>query len=112
MTPRTIQPLDAQIGFLLEIDRLKSIVRQSRLASGSRRENSAEHSWDLAMFALVLSEHATAEIDAMHAVKLLLIHDIVGIDAGDAPIHTVSGSKSVVNVSCSSATRLPRSSAV
>ena|SRR5215468_8929305 len=96
MTPRTIQPLDAQIGFLLEIDRLKSIVRQSRLASDSRRENSAEHSWHLAMFALVLSEHATAQIDTMHAVKLLLIHDIVEIDAGDAPIHAVSRSKAAL----------------
>src|SRR5215470_47857 len=96
MTARTVQPLDAQIDFLLEIDRLKSVVRQSRLVSGSRRENSAEHSWHLAMFALVLSEHATAKIDAMHAVKLLLIHDIVEIDAGDAPTHAVSGSKTAL----------------
>lgn len=79
--------LKAQLGFLLELDRLKSVVRQSLLTDGSRRENSAEHSWHLAMFALVLSEHADAEVDVAHAIKLLLVHDIVEIDAGDAPIH-------------------------
>src|SRR5262249_13574405 len=60
---------------------------------GSRRENSGEHSWDLALFALVLSEHATAELDAMHAVKLLLIHDIAEIGGGDGPIYTAPGPK-------------------
>jgi putative hydrolases of HD superfamily len=79
-----------QLGFLAELDRLKSIVRQSPIVNRSRRENSAEHSWHLAMFALVLSQHADEAVDATHVVKLLLIHDIVEIDAGDAPIH-VSG---------------------
>ena len=79
--------LKAQFDFLLELDRLKSVVRQSSLANGSRRENSAEHSWHLAMFALVLSEHADVQVNVAHAVRLLLVHDIVEIDAGDAPIH-------------------------
>jgi 5'-deoxynucleotidase YfbR-like HD superfamily hydrolase len=79
--------LKAQFDFLLELDRLKSVVRQSSLANGSRRENSAEHSWHLAMFAIVLSEHADVQVNAAHAVRLLLVHDIVEIDAGDAPIH-------------------------
>ena len=79
--------LKAQFDFLLELDRLKSVVRQSSLANGSRRENSAEHSWHLAMFALVLSEHADVHVKVTHAVRLLLVHDIVEIDAGDAPIH-------------------------
>jgi putative hydrolase of HD superfamily len=79
-----------QLAFLAELDRLKSVVRQSRLVNCSRRENSAEHSWHLAMFALVLSEHADEAVDTAHVVKLLLVHDIVEIDAGDAPIH-VSG---------------------
>jgi putative hydrolases of HD superfamily len=82
--------LKEQFDFLLELDRLKSVLRQSSLANGSRRENSAEHSWHLAMFAFVLSEHADVQVNAAHAVKLLLIHDIVEIDAGDAPIHANS----------------------
>lgn len=84
MEPR--QRIREQILFLTELDRLKSVVRQSPLADRSRKENSAEHSWHLAMFALVLAEHADG-IDASHVVKLLLVHDIVEIDAGDTPIH-------------------------
>ena len=76
-----------QFAFLAELDRLKGVVRQSPLADRSRRENSAEHSWHLAMFALTLAEHAPAGVDAMHATRLLLVHDVVEIDAGDAPIH-------------------------
>lgn len=78
--------LQHQIDFLLEIDALKSVMRQSQLADGSRRENSAEHSWHLAMFALVLAE-AAPEADIRRVVEMLLIHDLVEIDAGDAPIH-------------------------
>lgn len=78
--------LDRQLTFLAEIDALKSVVRQSPLVNRSRRENSAEHSWHLAMFALVLSETGPA-VDVAKVVTMLLIHDIVEIDAGDAPIH-------------------------
>ena len=88
------EALKNQLVFLLELDRLKSVVRQSSLANGSRRENSAEHSWHLAMFALVLSEHADVQVNAAHAAKLLLVHDTVEIDAGDAPIHASGVSKS------------------
>ena len=86
-------PLDTirrQLSFLAELDQLKSIIRQSPLVNRSRRENSAEHSWHLALFALVLSDHADEAVDASRVMKLLLVHDIVEIDAGDAPIH-VSG---------------------
>jgi putative hydrolase of HD superfamily len=76
-----------QLAFLTELDRLKSIIRQSSLVNRSRRENSAEHSWHLAMFALTLSEHAGEAVETAHVVKLLLVHDIVEIDAGDIPIH-------------------------
>ena len=75
-----------QLAFLAELDRLKSIIRQSPLINRSRRENSAEHSWHLALFALILSEHAE-DVDPLHVTKLLLLHDVVEIDAGDAPIH-------------------------
>jgi putative hydrolase of HD superfamily len=80
--------LERQFRFLTEIDRLKRIERQNILTDSSRRENSAEHSWHLAMLALCLSEHATAQgIDRFKVVRLLLIHDIVEIDAGDAFLH-------------------------
>ncbi|MES1925572.1 HD domain-containing protein [Salinisphaera sp. T31B1] len=77
--------LTEQLAFLAEIDGLKTVVRQSPLADRSRRENSAEHSWHLAMFALVLADDEA--VDTARVIKLLLVHDIVEIDAGDAPIH-------------------------
>ena len=75
--------LDQQIAFLEEIDRLKSVVRRTALIDRSRLENSAEHSWHLAMMALVLSEHAPDDTDSGHAIRMLLVHDVVEIDAGD-----------------------------
>lgn len=78
--------LRRQLEFLIEIDRLKSIARSSTIADGSRRENSAEHSWHLAMFATVLAEYAVGPIDVDRVVRMLLIHDVVEIDAGDVPI--------------------------
>lgn len=84
MTP---PELERQLAFLREIDRLKSVVRLSPLIDRSRRENSAEHSWHLAMYALVLAGHAAGTIDILRVVKMLLIHDIVEIDAGDVPFH-------------------------
>ena len=80
--------LERQFRFLLEIDKLKRIERQNVLSDHSRRENSAEHSWHLALLALCLSEHAsTSGLDLFKVVKLLLVHDIVEIDAGDAFLH-------------------------
>jgi putative hydrolase of HD superfamily len=76
-----------QLSFLREIDRLKNIVRKSPLIDQSRRENSAEHSWHLAMYALILSDLSNEEIDINRVIRMLLIHDIVEIDAGDHPIH-------------------------
>lgn len=78
--------LRQQFEFLLEIDRLKSVVRANRIADGSRRENTAEHSWHLAMFAITLAEHAAGDIRVDRVVRMLLVHDIVEVDAGDAPI--------------------------
>ena len=76
-----------QVDFIVEIDRLKEIVRRTYLMDGSRREDDAEHSWHIAMMALVLSEHTNASCDMLRVVKMLLIHDIVEIDAGDAFIY-------------------------
>jgi putative hydrolases of HD superfamily len=81
-----VDGLREHLPFLLEIDQLKSINRQSRLSGGGRRENSAEHSWHLALFALSLGEDQP--LDLMKTVKMLLIHDLVEIDAGDTPLHS------------------------
>ncbi|WMJ70619.1 HD domain-containing protein [Stenotrophomonas sp. 24(2023)] len=80
-------PLQQQLAFLREIDQLKSVVRQSPLLDRSRRENSAEHSWHLALYALVLAEHAAQAVDVSRVLSMLLLHDIVEIDVGDMPIH-------------------------
>ncbi|MAT05356.1 MAG: hydrolase [Acidimicrobiaceae bacterium] len=78
--------LRRQLEFLIEIDRLKTIVRGTRLADESRRENTAEHSWHLAMFAMTLAEHAADTVSVERVVRMLLLHDIVEIDAGDTPV--------------------------
>ena len=75
--------LKKQLAFLVEIDKLKSIVRQTHLLGTPRRENSAEHSWHVAMMAWLLYEYAGEAIDPLRVLKMLLIHDIVEIDAGD-----------------------------
>lgn len=72
-----------QLRFLLEADRLKRVERHTTLSDASRRENSAEHSWHLALFALVLAEHASETIDVDRVVRMLLLHDLVEVDAGD-----------------------------
>lgn len=75
--------LNQQIQFIIEIDKLKSILRQTRLTDDSRQENSAEHSWHLAIMAIILAEYAPPNVDILRAIKMLLIHDLVEIDAGD-----------------------------
>jgi len=75
--------LEQQLAFVVEIDKLKQMLRQTELIDGSRRENSAEHSWHLALMALTLAEHAGAPVDLAHVVRLVLVHDLVEIDAGD-----------------------------
>lgn len=75
--------LDKQILFIKEIDKLKYIQRKTSLFNSNRHENDAEHSWHLAMMALVMSEQSNEKIDILKVIKMLLIHDIVEIDAGD-----------------------------
>lgn len=72
-----------QISFIKEIDKLKYIQRKTKLFNSDRHENDAEHSWHLAMMALVLAEHSNRSVDILKVVKMVLIHDIVEIDAGD-----------------------------
>ncbi len=79
--------LTAQIAFAVEIDKLKRIIRRNLLMDGSRRENDAEHSWYAATLAMVLGEHAPPGTDIPHVISMLLVHDLVEIDAGDAFIY-------------------------
>ncbi|MCK0166364.1 HD domain-containing protein [Jannaschia sp. S6380] len=78
--------IDDRMAFLLEADRLKSVIRATRLVDGSRAENSAEHSWHLTLFAMVLAPHAPEGVRIDRVVRMLILHDLVEIDAGDAPI--------------------------
>lgn len=87
----TNQRLQQQIAFVVEIDRLKQVLRQTQLMDASRRENSAEHSWHLAMMVLVLAEYAPAGVDVQHAMHQVLIHDLVEIDAGDTFCYDIAG---------------------
>lgn len=98
--------MEDKIQFLLEIDKLKSVVRKTPLIDQSRRENSAEHSWHLAMYALILADQAEANIDVFRVIKMLLIHDIVEIDAGDHPIHEASASDAQYEKEVEAAKRL------
>jgi putative hydrolase of HD superfamily len=91
MRSGTEERLQRQITFLIEIDRLKQILRRTRLVGGERLENSAEHSWHIAMIALVLAEHANEQVDVAHVIKMLLVHDIVEIDAGDTFAYDLQG---------------------
>ncbi|SLN29633.1 5'-nucleotidase [Roseivivax jejudonensis] len=74
------------MAFLAEADRLKGVERATHALGGARAENSAEHSWHVALYALILSDHAEAPVDRDRVVRMLLLHDLVEIDAGDAPI--------------------------
>jgi putative hydrolases of HD superfamily len=76
--------LERQLAFIQELDRLKGVLRQTRVLDGARQENSAEHSWHLALCAVLLAEHAPAGADLLRVVKMVLVHDVVEIDAGDA----------------------------
>jgi 5'-deoxynucleotidase YfbR-like HD superfamily hydrolase len=78
-----MERLDQQIRFVGEIDRLKGVLRQTMLAGPGRRENSAEHSWHLAVMAVTLAEHAPPGTDIARVTAMLLVHDLVEIDAGD-----------------------------
>jgi putative hydrolase of HD superfamily len=86
--------LEQQLNLLMELDRLKSVLRRTRIRSAeSRFENSAEHSWHVAMMALLFQEHANEPVDITKVIKMLLLHDIVEIDAGDTFVYDVQASQ-------------------
>ncbi|MEX2416535.1 MAG: HD domain-containing protein [Paenibacillaceae bacterium] len=87
-----VERLKQQIDFLMEIDKLKLILRRTLVTDKSRFENTAEHSWHLAMFAMMLCEHANEpDLNVMRVIRMVLIHDIVEIDAGDTFIYDKVG---------------------
>ena len=83
--------LDRQFAFLNEADGLKSVLRATTLVDGSRPENSGEHSWHLALYAMVLADHAPPEVSIDRVIRMLILHDLVEIDVGDVPIHSANG---------------------
>ncbi len=83
--------LQQQMNFILEVDKLKKITRQTYLSDGSRKENDTEHSWHLALMCAFLAEHAREKIDVLKTMKMVLIHDIVEIDAGDTYAYDTAG---------------------
>lgn len=84
------ESLERQIRFVLEADRLKTVARQSRITDGTRRENSAEHSWHLALMALALGGHAPAGTDLGRVMAMVVVHDLVEVDAGDLFVYSDS----------------------
>lgn len=83
--------LESQMAFILEIDGLKQIFRQTYLHDGSRKENDAEHSWHLALMAILLKEYASDDIDLLRVIAMVLTHDIVELDAGDTYAYDING---------------------
>ena len=84
---------NSQLAFILELDHLKNIYRRTYVLHEDRRENDAEHSFHLAIMACILAEHAKEPVDVLHTVKMVLIHDVVEIDAGDTYCYDTEGYK-------------------
>lgn len=85
--------LEKQIQFIVEVDKVKNIFRQTYLADGKRKENDAEHSWHLALSAILLKEYVSEEVDILKVITMVLIHDLVEIDAGDTYAYDSEGAK-------------------
>lgn len=89
--PEAKSRLEKQIAFLIEVDKVKNIFRQTYLADGKRKENDAEHSWHLALAAVLLKEHMAEDVDLGRVMTMVLIHDLVEIDAGDTYAYDMEG---------------------
>ena len=98
--------LEKQVAFIKEIDKIKFIQRKSRLFNSARRENDAEHSWHLAVMAIVLAEHSDKPIDLLKVLKMVLIHDIVEIDAGDTFFYSSTESHDNIEEELTAAKRI------
>src|SRR5947207_7803326 len=98
--------LERQLDFIRELDRLKSVIRQTSLIDRSRRENTAEHSWHLTAMALTLFEYAPPGADLARVLEMLVVHDIVEIDAGDTFAFDVAGNVDKAERESAAAARL------
>lgn len=101
-----MRTLEKQIEFIAEIDKLKAVLRQTSPIGMERRENSAEHSWQVVLCALLFSEHANEKIDLLKVVKMLAIHDIVEVDVGDTFHYQKSDTKDLYQKELAAATRI------
>ena len=88
-----MERLKKQMEFIVEVDKVKNIFRQTYLADGNRKENDAEHSWHLALMAVLLKEYSNEEVDLAKVVPMVLIHDLVEIDAGDTYAYDEAGAE-------------------
>ncbi len=88
-----MERLKQQLQFLLELDKQKEIGRQTYLADGSRKEGDAEHAWHMAIMAFLLADYANEKIDVLKTIKMILMHDVVEIDAGDTYAYDTEGNK-------------------
>lgn len=86
--------LKKQVDFLLELDKMKNLYRQTYVLHEDRKENDAEHSWHIGVLAFLLAEYSNEKIDAAHVMKMLLLHDVVEIDAGDTYCYDTEGNSS------------------
>ena len=86
-----MERLKKQMEFIVEVDKVKKIIRQTYLADSSRKENDAEHSWHLALMAVLLQEYSNEEVDLARVIPMVLIHDLVEIDAGDTYAYDTEG---------------------
>ena len=84
---------EKQISFIMELDKIKKIGRQTYLSDASRKENDAEHSWHLALMAFVLADYANEKIDVLKTIKMVVLHDVIEIDAGDTYAYDTEGNK-------------------
>ncbi|EOW0802061.1 HD domain-containing protein [Vibrio parahaemolyticus] len=99
--------LEKQLALLIELDKLKSVLRRTRVKSAEGRlENSGEHSWHVALMAVLMEEHANAPVDICRVMKMLLIHDVVEIDAGDTFVYDAAASKEQAEKEIKAAERL------
>lgn len=84
---------EKQMTFIMELDKIKKIGRQTYLSDASRKENDAEHSWHLALMAFVFADYANEKIDVLKTMKMVLLHDVIEIDAGDTYAYDTEGNK-------------------
>lgn len=97
---------EQQMRFLVEIDQMKNVLRQTLLADGSRRESDAEHSWHLAMYAMLLSEYASEPVDVSRVIRMVLVHDLIEIYAGDTFCYDKEGNRDKAAREAAAADRL------